>query len=595
MTDQERYQQLIDKKRMGELQTKRNSPNVVEEPVEDTSMGLSPEAIEYQDNERRDPYSYRDKLASGLTLGYNDKIIAARDAALGIGPEGGVFNYEGDFSDRYKGNLTAERRRETAYDKENPVLGAATEMVGTGVLGGGLANAGITATKLVPQALKGIPKALATITAASGEGAAYGALSANANDTSEAEGAGMGATFGAAFSALPMGVRKALNSAVSRKIGKTLMDKAGNFTPINIAAGEESLLRSIYQKVVGVAYGGSELHKQSRKVLERTIAKQEAANLIHNKKAIDAAMPKGHTTSNVGRDAMSDLKTAYNDAYTSAWAGATKYTKAGVKRFKDLASKLSGGSTVNGRAKITALTDQLDDQLKQGNPEALRAFDNTLRVEAKQAVLNDPDLAKNINLLRDTYKANLNKNVKAKIDVVDKTYPSYLTVKKAAVNDMTKKSVFEGAPLARASKQVGGETKAGTGKSPLIDEADAQIASAAKTKEQTDLIKKRMPPDSPNFIQRATTTAGLGAVPLGPVSLLTPLSLAAAPLTLPAGALMANRLAKPGVQQFIAGQGKNQRSIAAALRGYDRGASNIVRPIGKGFNAAIINQAAPEQ
>lgn len=246
-------------------------------------FGLSPEEIDHQDNRRLEPYSHRDKLASGYSLGLSVKAAAARDAALGIGPEGGLFEYDDDFSDRYEGNKKADFRREAQYDQKHPFLGPATEVAGSLVSLSNLANAGVTSAKALPQISKLAPEALKNfprvakflgyggkVVAGAADTAAISSVMAYGDDNDIYDAAKSGAKWGAAFTALPPAAKAVFKAAITEKIGKSakdMFDKAGNFIPVHLAKGDHTKLKTLYRQYIGEGITGQPLINQQNKVV----------------------------------------------------------------------------------------------------------------------------------------------------------------------------------------------------------------------------------------------------------------------------------------------------------------------------------------
>ena len=98
-----------------------------------------------------------DAFTQGAAFGFGDELTALESAALGRTPDGGWFQYDQPFGQRYERALTAERGQQEQFREENPALamgaeaaGALTTAVATpiGMLGapvrgaGGVMNAG---------------------------------------------------------------------------------------------------------------------------------------------------------------------------------------------------------------------------------------------------------------------------------------------------------------------------------------------------------------------------------------------------------------------------------------------------------------------
>lgn len=113
-------------------------------------------------------------IANGATFGYADKLA-------------GYMNGDGTEAERAKSDEAHQRAG---------FAGTTAEIAGSMATGKGLADAGLTAMKLVPKAASGLFGLGARTGAAAVDGAAYGALNATGHDTDVGEGAKMGAIFG---------------------------------------------------------------------------------------------------------------------------------------------------------------------------------------------------------------------------------------------------------------------------------------------------------------------------------------------------------------------------------------------------------------
>lgn len=125
---------------------------------------------------------------SGLTLGASDFIEAGLSSAVPIdrlvAPDGSADIRFGQFGN----NLEQIRERNRKQREGAPALNTAGQ-IGGGVLGAGkLAQAGITATRLAPQGLKGAKGLAATTGGLAADGAALGGISSALNEGSPLNG-----------------------------------------------------------------------------------------------------------------------------------------------------------------------------------------------------------------------------------------------------------------------------------------------------------------------------------------------------------------------------------------------------------------------
>lgn len=132
-----------------------------------------------------------DSFTSGITGNFGDEITAAESALLGRKPGGGTFdlgNFEGTFGERFDAALAAERGQQERFSEENPVSSTVAQIAGAI---SPLAAAGIGAKTVGGAAALG-----------AGEGALFGAGSAEGGVADRLIGAGVGAGTGAAGGAI---------------------------------------------------------------------------------------------------------------------------------------------------------------------------------------------------------------------------------------------------------------------------------------------------------------------------------------------------------------------------------------------------------
>jgi len=163
-----------------------------------------------------------DGLAQGATLGYSDEIAGGLQTGFGL-----------------LGDYTQARDAERARMDENKRLAGGYRLggeIGGGLAGGiGLLKSGLTATRLVPQALSGVKKMAATGLGLAADGVALGGLSAHGSDQDIPTGMMIGGVLGALSGPI---------SAVASGVGKT----AGGMLGIGNKGRAESALGSAIQR-----------------------------------------------------------------------------------------------------------------------------------------------------------------------------------------------------------------------------------------------------------------------------------------------------------------------------------------------------------
>ncbi len=167
-----------------------------------------------------------DAATRGLTFGFGDELTAHEAALLGRTPEGGFFQYDTPYQERYQRALEAERTQNEAFRDQAPVTSFASEA------GGALLN---PVTKLAAP-VKGASMAANAARAGkvgAAEGAVYGAGAADGDIGDRIEGAALGGALGGTVAGASPFVGKQLTEAFAknplspvRKLSRQLMKEA---------------------------------------------------------------------------------------------------------------------------------------------------------------------------------------------------------------------------------------------------------------------------------------------------------------------------------------------------------------------------------
>ena len=205
-------------------------------------------------------------LAKGLSVGQFDKLSA------------GIRSTLNDVG--YDEQLRAEQARNKKLGKDWPGLAIVSE-IGGSLLGiGKLMKSGVTFNSLLPSIAEKttkIKKLLGyggNVAAGAGDAAVISGLMAEGDGRDAFTAAETGSMWGAAFAALPGPAKIAFSKFAESRIGKPLMDKAGNWTPIHLIKGEHELLKQFFKTGIGGALGGGKLRDQERKYFVRMEAKE---------------------------------------------------------------------------------------------------------------------------------------------------------------------------------------------------------------------------------------------------------------------------------------------------------------------------------
>ena len=181
-------------------------------------------------------------VMSKIGQGFSNLGKAADDMAR-IGANAMTFGYADKLAGYLGGKGTEAERAQTQGAKERADwAGTVAEISGGLATGHGLASAGLTTARMVPQGLKGLA-GLGARTAAMGvEGAGYGALNALGNDQDVRTGALVGAGAGALGNIAGEGLSKALG-ATARAFNKQPVLP----TPDKIRAAKDAAYKQVEQ------------------------------------------------------------------------------------------------------------------------------------------------------------------------------------------------------------------------------------------------------------------------------------------------------------------------------------------------------------
>ena len=205
-------------------------------------------------------------------------------------------------------------------------------------------------------------------------GGVTGALAAEEGE--RLEGASEGSLWGAGLGAGMRGLQEAGNVALKlgKDIGGKMVDAAGNFIPVHLAADDPSLLRSFYQKIVSnVPGGGDVLMKQQRAATDIVEEQVETAT--------DAAKI-------AKRDAIAEVRTEQKRA-KQLLAEEEDTARRALKLQSDQAKEQT-------ETALTKTIDQADAQYRAGivqqslpegaTPEQVQALTESLSVDPQASI-----------------------------------------------------------------------------------------------------------------------------------------------------------------------------------------------------------------
>lgn len=259
------------------------------------------------------------------------------------------------------------------------------------------------------------------------------------------------------------GLAKAAKGITKSKAGQQLLDEG---VPLTVGQAAESKSVQGVESLMEL----TPLLSQKTKALQDTAAKAWDLNFINK------AAPKGVRITKTGREGFDQLKGAVNSAYKKAWGKAGKVPEGTKESLQNIVIKNLDDFDVKEARVLYRIFDDVEKLTTGGNPKQLKSLDNALRKEIAKAK-NSPELQRVIQGMRDELRDRLPKEARNALKEIDKTYPKYLTVKKATAAAHANKGNFSPKQASQASKTVGGETKAASDidGAPLMKAAEAGI------------------------------------------------------------------------------------------------------------------------
>jgi hypothetical protein len=261
-------------------------------------------------------------LANGMTLGYADKIA-------------GYLGGEGTEAERMK----TARARERAG-----VAGDVAEVVGMYAPTSAIAKSALSATRLVPETLKGAKGLLARSLAMGSDGAAIGAVQATGNDTDPVTGALIGFGSGVGGNVLGEGI----TSGTSKILG-ALNKKSPTMTPEELkAVGSAAYARA---KDAGVVFKPEAVER-----LRDTVYKDMAEFGFHPKNQPGAGVAYDELSrlsqnGNVGLDGLESLRRMVSGGFNPTNPSNNALLGKITDRIDDFAASAGANDVLTGNAK----------------------------------------------------------------------------------------------------------------------------------------------------------------------------------------------------------------------------------------------------
>tara|TARA_R110002153_G_scaffold274201_1_gene447545 strand:+ start:1213 stop:3510 length:2298 start_codon:yes stop_codon:yes gene_type:complete len=226
----------------------------------------SKEDLELEDGgwENEDSLAAAQRFFSSMVLGWGDEIGLATAASAAYATTDGAT-----WSEIYNDMRKTYDAGQARFEKEHSGAAFAADIAGS------IASP-VNFLRTPQLAMKG-GQAVANVGRAAAEGAVYGA--GEAQQGNMIEGAAGGALGGAAGYGIIRGATKVAGKGVDiltrRNIEGDLVDSAGNFLPITLAAknpkGVEGFLHTLYRDVVGPAFGAKGVIKEQEDLIIKPI------------------------------------------------------------------------------------------------------------------------------------------------------------------------------------------------------------------------------------------------------------------------------------------------------------------------------------
>lgn len=395
-----------------------------------------------------------EKPADPNTPWYEDLSRGIAESTLRTGL-GAYEMFGGELSDTQKKAMELMRRDVDASGG----WGTAGNVVGE------LAQFALPAAALA-KGVKLAGKGAKTLLAADiGLSAGLGATALPQAGRTRKEGAVSGAFGALGGGVLGAGLRKAVKGVNVTDAAKRLLDKGMYLTP-------DKATKSVFPRAAAYAM-------QVTPFLAKGVREAgEESTKSMNKVLLNSVTPSGKITE-VGAAGIKQLKTAFSDAYTAAWAKASK--PSGNSLVNIINEGVEAGTALGGGSGMT-IKKILGDikNLSGGNfsTGALKELDNTFRTSIESAAKKGEDalhgaLVSMRAKLRKAAGAEANTALKA----VDSKYGDFIAVRDAgsALSSMKAGGVIDADTLMGGVKSAGGKTRSATGDAPQYDFAQDVI------------------------------------------------------------------------------------------------------------------------
>ena len=201
-----------------------------------------------------------------------------------------------------------------------------------------------------------------------------------------------------------------------------------------------------------------------------------------NREIFNEVAPLGKSVTEAGEKGAKQLANFFNEGYTNAWAKAGRPSNEGLVSMIDTGTQGMRRLSDDSQRMIGGVFEDVRDMTRAYTPEKVKELDKSLRKKISQAEREQKfDLLNTLRGMRQSLRDSLGPEARNDLLALDSKYDKYLTVKRAATQPQAmEKGFFSPQDLAKASKTVGGETRAFTREGPLLPQALEGVETVGK-------------------------------------------------------------------------------------------------------------------
>ena len=296
-----------------------------------------------------------DAFTQGAAFGFGDELTALEGAVLGRTPDGGWFQYDQPFAQRYEQALEAERGQQEQFREENPLAATGAEAAGA------LATAVATPLGMLGAPVRGAGLAANAVRAGgagAGMGAVYGYGTGEGGAVERAQSAiapaGIGGMVGAVAPAVGAGIgrltqramesRPAATAGLSRPSYRMLSDTLSYDTTMGGGvsrlrqAGPDAMVADAGRATADMLVGATGHSGGMQVALPAVQSRATQANVTVNH-ALDEALGSARGITSTTRGLRQGTAAARSDAYGAAYAQPINYASDVGREIESIVSR----------------------------------------------------------------------------------------------------------------------------------------------------------------------------------------------------------------------------------------------------------------